>query len=41
MTQKLNCRRMAEADIDRIVPLYMDYYNTCENGQWTQETTYK
>ena len=32
---------MGERDIDRVVPLYMDYYNTRENGAWTYETTYK
>ena len=34
-------RIMNEADIHRVVPLYMDYYNTHEGGQWTEETTYK
>lgn len=32
---------MKEADIDRVIPLYMDYYNTCEEGVWTRDTTYK
>ena len=32
---------MGERDIDRVVPLYMDYYNTRENGAWTYETIYK
>lgn len=34
-------RIMTEPDIDRVVPLYIDYYNTCEEGIWTRETTYK
>ena len=37
----MNCRPMTEADINRVIPLYMDYYNTCEDGSWTRETTYK
>lgn len=35
------CKIMLEKDIDRVVPLYMDYYNIHENSMWTQETTYK
>ena len=25
-------------DIDLVVPLYIDYYNNCEEGCWTEET---
>ena len=32
---------MDEADIGSIVPLYIEYYNTKENGQWTKDTVYK
>ena len=32
---------MGEGDIARVVPLYMEYYNTREEGVWTVETTYK
>lgn len=32
---------MTETDIDLVVPIYIDYYNTHEGGSWTQETTYK
>lgn len=39
--QDRTCRMMAESDIDRVVPIYMEHYNTYENGQWTRETTYK
>ena len=35
------CRTMAENDIDRVVPLYMEHYNTYEDGAWTPETTHK
>lgn len=28
-------------DIERVVSLYIDYYNTHEDGEWTEETTYK
>ena len=39
--EQLNCRRMVLSDIDRVIPLYMEQYNTYEDGQWTRETTYK
>ena len=39
--EDLTCRMMAESDIDRVVPLYIDHYNTYEEGEWTPETTYK
>ena len=29
------------ADIGRVVPLYIEYYNTHEDGEWTEETTCK
>lgn len=32
---------MLKTDIDKIIPLYIDHYNTYEEGQWTVETTYK
>ena len=32
---------MTEDDIQKIVPLYIEYYNNNEDGDWTQETTYK
>lgn len=32
---------MEEKDIDRVVPVYIDYYNNHEDCQWTQKTTYK
>ena len=35
------CRMMAEEDIDRVVPLYIEHYNNYEGGEWTQQTTYK
>lgn len=38
---QLTCRRMRKSDIQAIIPFYIDYYNTCEEGQWTPETTYK
>ncbi|MBQ2827902.1 MAG: GNAT family N-acetyltransferase [Clostridia bacterium] len=34
-------RIMTEDDIQKIVPLYIEYYNNNEDGDWTQETTYK
>lgn len=37
----MNYRIMTEADIDSLVPLYIDYYNTHDGDNWTPETTYK
>lgn len=37
----MDYRIMTKSDIDRLVPLYIDYYNTCEEGAWTPDTTYK
>lgn len=34
-------RTMTEADISAVIPLYMNHYNTYEDGQWTEETVYK
>ncbi len=34
-------RIMNDADIARVVPLYMEHYNTYEGGQWSEETTHK
>ena len=34
-------RVMTELDIPRVVALYIDYYNTCEGGVWTEATTSK
>lgn len=32
---------MAEEDIEKVIPLYMNYYNTYEEGEWTRDTVYK
>lgn len=34
-------RKMNEEDIEKIVPLYIEYYNNNEDAEWTTETTYK
>lgn len=34
-------RKMAEEDINNVVPLYIEYYNNNEDAEWTTETTYK
>ena len=34
-------RLMTEEDIERVIPLYIEYYNEKENGEWTEQTTYK
>lgn len=33
--------QMTPADADRVLPLYIDYYNTCEEGRWAPETAGK
>ena len=32
---------MTEDDIQKVMPLYIEYYNNKEDGEWTTETTYK
>lgn len=34
-------RIMEEADIKKVLPLYIDYYNSHDSSCWTNETTYK
>ena len=34
-------RSMTEADIESVIPLYMDHYNTYEEGTWTEATVRK
>lgn len=41
MPAQMVCRKMTEADIARVIELYMEYYNTHEDGAWTVETTHK
>ena len=41
MIRDMTCRMMTEADIDRVVPMYMEHDNTYEGGEWTQEITSK
>ncbi len=38
---KTEFRRMTKEDIEKIVPLYIEYYNNNEDAEWTKETTYK
>ena len=37
----MDYRVMEKADIDRVIPLYMEYYNTKEDGCWNYETTFR
>lgn len=37
----LEYKEFTLADIPRVVSLYVAYYNTYEEGEWTQETTTK
>ena len=32
---------MKESDIQKVIPIYIDYYNNQEDSIWTIETTYK
>lgn len=32
---------MCVSDVDRVIPLYLDYYNHCEGGCWTETTAAK
>ena len=34
-------RTMTETDLDRVVPLYVAYYNETEGGTWTYRTAHK
>ena len=34
----LSFREMGLPDAETALALYMDYYNTCEEGQWTADT---
>ena len=34
-------KRFAPEDIERVIPLYIEYYNASEGGEWTEETTCK
>lgn len=34
-------RRMKEEDIANVIPLYIEYYNNKEDGEWTEQTAYK
>ena len=38
MFPNMTCRVMEERDVDRVVPLYIGYYNACENAEWTEKT---
>lgn len=34
-------REMTLKDVEAILPLYIGYYNACEDGEWTDETAGK
>lgn len=34
-------KNMEESDIAKVIPLFIDYYNNKEEGEWTEETVYK
>lgn len=37
----LTCSIMTEADINELVPIFMDHYNNHDSGMWTEKATYK
>jgi predicted N-acetyltransferase YhbS len=37
----MNLSEMKPEDIRDVLPLYLDYYNNCEDGCWTEETAGK
>ena len=39
--ENLIFKPLTAGDISRCAELYMDYYNTCEEGEWTEETVSK
>lgn len=39
--ENMNYRLMQESDIALLVPLYVDYYNVHEDGEWTVQTVTK
>lgn len=41
MLENMICREMIEEDINRVIPIYIEYYNNHEDSEWTNETTYK
>jgi len=38
---KTQYRKMIETDIEKVIPIYIEYYNDKEDAEWTTETTYK
>lgn len=41
MVYNMNYRLMTENDIQKVVHLYIDYYNVKEDAEWTEQTTKK
>ncbi len=37
----MNFRQMFSADIEKVVPIYVEYYNVHEGREWTPEKAYK
>ena len=37
----INIRNMTLDDIESVLPLYINYYNTYEEGRWTEQTARK
>lgn len=41
MENGTECRLLREADIEKVIPLYLAYYNGREGAAWTAETAYR
>lgn len=41
MSEEFLCRRMTEADLEAVIPFYLDYYNGCEGAEWTHEKAWR
>lgn len=41
MDNQIMYREMDEADIEKVILIYINYYNNHEEGEWTYQTTYK
>lgn len=37
----MNIREMKVNDIERVIDLYINYYNLIENSCWSEQTAYK
>ena len=41
MDKHILYREMKENDMEKVISIYIEYYNNHEEGEWTYQTTYK